>query len=212
MGRYDRKRKTKKRSEAQIQALESNRKRAHISVKDKENTPISAVKKENEDLKKTIKQYQQKAKEQQKKYWNEYRKNYRLQKASKASKANLKDLKADARWLRGALALAEKKACDIKKAADETTLRLQARIHNLEKASKNLQQSRAILLKRGCRLESALHCIKKRTQAKSRKHPTLFKLTSKGIYTAQARALARMMVWRRWIARSSTRRKVQLPT
>jgi len=103
-------------------------------------------------------------------------------------------VKTDAYRLRGALEAAGKELAEVKAAADEAIWGLQARIHTLEVACKDLQQERTIFWKRCCCLESALKALKKRANDKAKMCPTLFKMTYKGVYTAQARSLAQMMV------------------
>lgn len=103
-------------------------------------------------------------------------------------------MKTDAYRLRGALAAAGRELEQVKAAADKAIDGLQARIHTLETACKDLQQERTVLWKRCRRLESALKALKKRATEKAKTHPALFNLTYKGVYTAEARSLARMMV------------------
>jgi len=62
---------------------------------DKENHPTT-LQKENKSLKESVAFYQRKSKEENKKFWNERRRNNRLQKASETRKIDLKRVKTDA--------------------------------------------------------------------------------------------------------------------
>ena len=87
--------------------------------------------------------YQRKAELESKKYWNERRRNYRLQKATSARKLEIKRLKTEAYKLRAEL---EAKNRDLKgvEAAYETTFEgLHGRYKKLEEGKQALQQVEA---------------------------------------------------------------------
>ena len=100
------------------------------------------------DLKYQLFNCQQQVKDQKRKYWNERRRNYRLQKAHAAQRLNLKNVTKQARRLRGTLQTLQKDFEEIQRTADGSICLLQARVKELETAKKDLTQTRAVLQKR----------------------------------------------------------------
>ena len=126
------------------------------------------------------------------KYWNAHRKNYRQKKAYEAKKIDHNRIKEEAYRMRGALVMLGKELEEVKTGHKESLRLLNERIKKLEAAKKDLQHERTILRKRNKRINAALNKLNKRVRDK-KLHSTL-RLTQKGVYTIQARALARLMV------------------
>jgi len=127
-------------------------------------------------------------------WYNERRKNSRLQKVAAARKAELKKARADASRLRGAAAALEKEVKGVREDADEAIARLKGRIGRMEAAQRDLNQCRKILWKQCKRLTVAKSTLQKRIMEKRKTQPATFKIMQRGQYTLQARSLARLLV------------------
>jgi chromosome segregation ATPase len=144
------------------------------------------------DLKHQLSDCQQQLKDQKKKYWNERRRNYRLQKAHVARKLDLKRVKEQAHRLRGTLQTLGKDLEKIQGTAEGSVCLLQTRIKELEIVKKDLTQTRTVLRKRNKRIASRVKLLKERM--KSKRQMSSLRMTQRGIYTQQTRALVRLMV------------------
>ena len=131
-------------------------------------------------------------KDHKNKYWNEHRKNHRQKKAYEAKKIDHKRIKEEASRMRGALVMLGKELEEVKTGYKESLRLLKERIKKLEAAKKDLRREQTILQKRNKRINAALDNLRKHFRRK-KLHSTL-RLTQKGVYTIQARALARLMV------------------
>ena len=94
--------------------------------------------------------------------------------------------------MRGALQMLGKELEEIQAVADESMRLWQARVTELEAKKLNLMQTRAVLQKRNKRITSQLKVLKERMRKKQQ--ASSFRMTQRGIYTRQTRALARLMV------------------
>lgn len=153
---------------------------------------MSASEKTIHDLKHQLSDYEQQLKNQKTKYWNERRRNHRLQKAHVARKVDLKHVKEQAYRMRGALQMLGKELEEVQAVADESICLLQARVKELQEAKKNLTQTSAILRQRTRKITSQLKSLKERMRKK--RQSSEFRMTRRGIYTQQTRGLARLMV------------------
>ena len=126
------------------------------------------------------------------KYWNEHRKNHRQKKAYETKKIDHKRVKEEAYRMRGALAMLGKELEEVKTGYEASLRLLNERIKKLEAAKKDLQHEQTILRKRHKRINAALNNLHKRVREK--KLNSTLCMTQKGVYTIQARALARLMV------------------
>ncbi|EDR08997.1 uncharacterized protein LACBIDRAFT_296659 [Laccaria bicolor S238N-H82] len=186
-------RKPKRRSKAQIQSLHKADLARWPNRHDEEaENGMSASEKTIHDLKHQLSDYEQQLKNQKTKYWNERRRNHRLQKAHVARKVDLKHIKEQAYRMRGALQMLGKELGEVQAVADESICLLQARVKELQEAKKNLTQTSAVLRKRTRKITSQLKSLKERMRKK--RQSSEFRMTRRGIYTQQTRALARLMV------------------
>lgn len=94
--------------------------------------------------------------------------------------------------MRGALQMLGKELEEIQGVADESMRLLQARVKELEVMKKDLLQTRTVLRKRNKRITSQLKVLKERMMKK--RQASCIRMTQRGIYTRQTRALARLMV------------------
>jgi chromosome segregation ATPase len=200
MGRFQRKRKPKMQSESRQNSIIKARV-SLASIRSEEINGRHHRQKEAElkdvvkALQESVEHHKSKAKAENTKYWNERRRNQRLKKADQAQKANLKRMMKEGYHLRGALETVRKEMKELEVTTDQTTQILQERVKRLEKAKKEVIQDRSKLRKRCQQLATTLKSLKKRAaDLKAAKSPTMFKMTQKGVYTRQARVLARFMV------------------
>ncbi|KDR65765.1 hypothetical protein GALMADRAFT_81499 [Galerina marginata CBS 339.88] len=186
-------RKPKRRSEARISSLQKARDLRWTANHADSGTADASMSKETvNSLKKELSNCKEQLKHENARYWNERRRNNRLQKANNARKVNLKHVKEQASRLRGALQMLGKELEQIQEVADQSLRLLQAKVNELEEAKKDLTWERSILVKRNKRIVAEIKGLKDRMRSKRRGGS--FRQTQRGIYTQQSRALARLML------------------
>ena len=111
-------RKPKRRSEAQIRSLQKADLARWRSKHDVEADTSEEI---IHNLKHQMSDYKQQLNIQKTKYWNERRRNYRLQKAHIARKVDLKHVNSEAYKMQGALQMLGKELKEIQAVADEST-------------------------------------------------------------------------------------------
>jgi hypothetical protein len=213
MPRCPRKRQPKKRTHNQDIHLDHTRKLRHPSIQDaqsalrrsstrnKENVPLQKLQNDNRKLTESVAQLennvvtlQTKAEVGEKKLCNERRKRIRLQSSLDMRKLDVKHMRAENSSLRGEVAALGKEARQIRTTAEETAQIHHTHIKNLQNTIQALRNSQRAHRKHARRLKAAMTALQKRTKEKSKTHPTIFRMTTKGVYTSKARGLARLMV------------------
>ncbi|KAF8950571.1 hypothetical protein BDZ97DRAFT_1933757 [Flammula alnicola] len=156
-------RKPKRQSKAQIHSLQKATLARWNNKHEEEDDHLMSTSEDTiRDLQNKASNYKQQLKDQKKKYWNEKRRNHRLQKANDARKVDLKHVKEQAYRMRGALQMLGKELEEIQGVADESIRLLQAKVKELEVAKKDLTQTCAVLQKRNKRITSQLKALKAR--------------------------------------------------
>ena len=116
----------------------------------------------------------------------------RLLQSQEKGKLLLKEAKASAYQLQSSLLLVEKSCNKIRRTSDTVFEHLQARIASLEDTKHRLTEVHANERKKRRYLKKVYTALQMRQRTSLRQHP--FQLVKKGVYTQQARALARYLV------------------
>ncbi|KAF8160013.1 hypothetical protein B0H34DRAFT_797195 [Crassisporium funariophilum] len=131
----------------------------------------------------------QQAKTATSRYWNERRRRKRLEKSNAAHKAELKALRADNARLQGDLDMSRKEGLVKEEDAKAVIDCFQERITLLTK-ERRVHMRERVQLKRKCEQIMRLKARLKTRIQKQDSHKRVFKLTTRGVYTKQARAMA----------------------
>ena len=126
------------------------------------------------------------------KYWAARRRLIRVLSVQGKTKMSLKEAKSSAYQLQSSLVIMEKNCDEIQRTSNTVVEHLQERIASLEDTERCLNKARANERKKNKYLQKMYAALRLRQQAFSRHHP--FQLVKKGVYTQQARALARYLV------------------
>lgn len=162
----------------------------HRNGKNKENnSPTQAF----QTAVSTAQVYKLKADTINKKYKTQRQRNNRMQKAQEAGKKEIKRLKAENFQLRGRVSILTKEVQAMQVIAENTLLDCQSRLSILTCKVRELQKTKSQLQKKCTRISLAKEQLKAKMQRQLHKG-RVFSITHKGVYTAQARAMARLLV------------------
>lgn len=128
------------------------------------------------------------------KYYNERRKNKRLGRTVEELKGDVKGMTEQVRTMRATLDRLGREAARTKEELEYEVKGLREKISKLEEGRKELVRDRTVLRKRTQRLLQAKRKLKEKLQHLKRTRPRTFRMMKSGIYTRQARALARFLV------------------
>ncbi|KAJ2914003.1 hypothetical protein MD484_g6411, partial [Candolleomyces efflorescens] len=146
------------------------------------------------ELQKNLIHYKKQFEAYKSRYYNERKRNARLTKANEQMKARQKLVQIEATRLRGMLERGESKARKVEQEMRSQIARLWERIVGLEASRKELVRDRTVIRKRTQRLLSAKRALERRVSALKKVKPAhTYRLMRKGVYTRQARSLARYL-------------------
>lgn len=187
----------KRRSQGQLDSLTKAwgaRDRHFSNNNNKENIPPPPDTLENQALRKSVNFYKERAKSENKRYWNEHQKNNRLQEANESRKLKLGKVVKEAVQLRGELDRKEKELLQLNNTAGHAIEGLQTQLQDVRQSRRDLHHKHNIIARKCARAINAKDQLKKHITSKAKNTPTLFRLAQKSIYTTQARSLATYMV------------------
>lgn len=145
-------------------------------------------------LEKEIQYLKKKVHEGNQRWYKERQRNAQAEKAAGSQKENLKQVKTEAKCLRGLASMLGKNLDEVMEDANESIRWLKDRIKRLEGSLKDLNQRRVVLWKRCKQLTAAKSALKKHMAEMWKACPATFQMMRKGQYTPEARHLAWLLV------------------